>query len=273
MKQLGQRLYKAWRIAATGFCFLLFGAGSLILGLLLLILLTPLPVKRAAKQRFTRRVIHWTARCYITTLRALRLISFSASPAPRPAGKGQLLVANHPTLLDAIILMALIPDLICLVKGAMANNPLTWALVNLAGYISNQRDAESVLQQAAARLKQGHTLLIFPEGTRTRDLNQLQFKRGAANIALAAQCSIQAVGIDCTPITLRKGAPWYAVPEQRPHFRVHWLDAVEPSQCVNKELPSGIQARRLTQYLLTLFDEQLRSLAGPDIMLGQHRPS
>jgi 1-acyl-sn-glycerol-3-phosphate acyltransferase len=253
-----QRLFKLWRVAATGLSFLIFGLGSLVLGLLLLVLLVPVPVSRHNKQTLTRTAVRRAARCYLGTLKLLGLITFDIDYEQALGNSGQLIIANHPTLLDAIFLMAYLPNPNCVVKSAMANNPLTWALISLGGYISNQQNGMDLLEQAVTLLHEGQNLLIFPEGTRTDDGQQLRFKRGAANIALRAACPIRPVIIDCQPLTLRKHQAWYQVPDRAPHFHLRVLKPLQVNQCIDVTRPEGIQARHLTRFWLNLFTEQLQ---------------
>lgn len=253
-----QHVFRWWRILATGFSFALFGIGCFILGLLLLCLLLPLPLPRLTKQAITRNILRFAARVYLRTLKFFGLITYEFAAQQSLASGGQLFIANHPTLLDAIFLMAFLPNPNCVVKGAMANNLFTWALVNLAGYISNQRNGIDLLEQAVAVLRSGQNLLIFPEGTRTENSQDLRFKRGAANIALRAGCPIRPVLIDCQPITLRKHEAWYQVPASPPHYQLRVLDPILAHQCIDTNQPEGIQARRLTRYWIDLFAQQLQ---------------
>jgi len=258
MQTLIQMLFRWWRVLATGLSFIVFGLGSLILGLLLICVLLPLPFSRQQKQQYARSVVRYSARVYLGLLRTLGLITYEFHCQQPLTNSGQLIIANHPTLLDAILLMAFLPNPNCVVKGAMANNPLTWALVNLTGYISNHREGLDLLTQAVEVLTAGQNLLIFPEGTRTENINDLKFKRGAANIALRANCPIRPIVIDCQPVTLRKHEAWYQVPLTPPHYQLRVLDSNRADQCIDTSRPEGIQARHLTRYWLDLFNRQLQ---------------
>jgi 1-acyl-sn-glycerol-3-phosphate acyltransferase len=101
----------------------------------------------------------------------------------------------------------------------MFRNLLTRAVVWGAGYVSNETTAD-MLEQAAGVLKSGQCLLMFPEGTRSRVGQPLVFHRGAANIGLRAKARVTPVYIQCDPITLTKGEPWYRIPARRPHFKL-----------------------------------------------------
>ena len=71
---------------------------------------------------------------------------------------GVLVVANHPTLLDAVLLMAVMPNATFIVKAAMAHNPITCWIVSLAGYIPNDEVGVELVEKAGT---QGVELLMW----------------------------------------------------------------------------------------------------------------
>lgn len=77
-----------------------------------------------------------------------------------------IIVGNHPSLLDAILLLALIPNTICVMKSSLLDNPLLGASARLAGFIRNA-DPFDMIAHAREGLGEGSNLLIFPEGTRS----------------------------------------------------------------------------------------------------------
>ena len=83
--------------------------------------------------------------------------------------------------------------------------------------ISNDGSVD-MLDNAAGALQQGQTLVIFPEGTRTRPGHAPSFHRGAAAIALRGAKILTPVVIKVSPTTLTKAEPWYRIPERRVHF-------------------------------------------------------
>jgi len=95
----------------------------------------------------------------------------------------KVVIANHPSLIDVVILISLIPDTDCIVKGALVENKFISGIVrNL--YIPNTRTFEDQLEIANNSMKEGNNLIIFPEGTRSRPGEPWVFKKGAARFAL-----------------------------------------------------------------------------------------
>lgn len=241
-------LDRAWRIAATGFSFALFGVGALMLGIFLGADLVLMRARPATKIKVARRAIALLCGMYIRTLRGLGLLTYQCDDFSQLDCRGKLIIANHPTLLDAVFLMALIPNATFVAKAAMTRHFFTGAIARLAGYIANDQDGIALLEGAKESLAKGEALVIFPEGTRTTDAVP-KFKRGAANIAVATDCNIIPVRISCEPPTLRKNQKWYDVPPRKPHFVFRVLAEITLRNVIDTERPVGIQARQLNDYL------------------------
>ena len=103
--------------------------------------------------------------------------------------KGKVIIANHPSLLDVVVLISLIPNANCIVKGALIQNTFVSAIVrNL--YIPNNIPFEEQLERAKKSMEEGNNLVIFPEGTRSKPGEPWFFKKGAARFALYAHADV-----------------------------------------------------------------------------------
>ena len=74
---------------------------------------------------------------------------------------------NHPSLLDAILILSRLPNVVCVMKASLMVNPLLGAALRLARYIPNVGMAH-IVKKSQHALKAGAHVLIFPEGTRTQ---------------------------------------------------------------------------------------------------------
>jgi 1-acyl-sn-glycerol-3-phosphate acyltransferase len=211
----GRRDAFYWRFAGTAVSFAAFGIGALLLSLIVLPLLRLWPTQQC--RHMSRWVLQAGMRTFIGIMRGLGVLTCDFRGVERLGRPGQLIVANHPTLIDAVFLIAYAPQAVCVAKHAMFRNPLTRSVVIAAGYISNEQ-AAGMIEGASAALAEGQCLIMFPEGTRTRVDSTMVFYRGAANVAVRAARQVTPVYIRCTPITLTKAEPWYRIPRRRPHF-------------------------------------------------------
>ncbi len=167
-----------------------------------------------------------------------------------------IILANHPTYIDVVVLISCIPYANCIVKSALWRNLFYGGVVRAAGYLSND-NPDALIDDCVASLAGGTPLIIFPEGTRTAPGQSLRFVRGAAHIALKSRATIQPVVIHCDPPTLTKGVKWYKIPPQRFCFSIRVRPPLElPAFNVGDE-PNSIAARKLTEKLERYFTCEL----------------
>lgn len=116
-------------------------------------------------------------------------------------GQSYIYVSNHASAFDIPAVIAGIPDQIRIVyKKELQNIPFFgWALKFSKTYIAIDRargtEAARSLDEAAMKFKTGASVLLFGEGTRTKDGKLQPFKRGAFNLAVKA-------GIPVIPLTI-----------------------------------------------------------------------
>jgi len=250
------RIDYAWRLLATGFSFALFGAGSVLLWVILFPLAHPFLGHGSTKKRRARRMMHEVFRFYVAVMRGLGLLTCEARGVAALNRPGRVVVSNHPSLLDVVLLISMVRNATCIVKPALYNNPVMRAPIRAMRYLY-AADAEALVQRCVEELREGSTLIIFPEGTRTPAGLSRPFQRGAANIALAAGAPILPVYIHCSPPTLGKHEKWYHIPPSRVCYRFHCGAEIDPRRHGGNGERSHA-ARRLTRYLQDHFAEQAR---------------
>jgi 1-acyl-sn-glycerol-3-phosphate acyltransferase len=242
---------RAWRLVATVLCFTVFGASALVLTLLALPAARLFPGGAERRRSRLRLLVALSLARFARFMRSLGVLTYEVEGAERLGRPGQLIVANHPTLIDGVFLVSLVPEATCIVKAALARNLLTRGSIAAAGYVSNY-PADIMIEGAADALRSGGSVIMFPEGTRTVPGETPQFHRGAAAIAVRAAAVVTPVYIWCEPPTLAKRDPWYRVPQRRPHFRLRVGADVDPEP-FRDGAPLPLAARELNEQLLRLF--------------------
>ena len=238
------------RLVGTGLWFLVFGLVTFVLGFLVLPVIRLVTPERAQRQRRSRAVLGAGMRSFIYGVKLPRLIDFQFIGREKLGRPGQLIVANHPTLIDVCFLLGFTPAAGCIVKASHFRNLITRGAVTGAGYIPNAPTAE-MIHAAEAALQGGETLLMFPEGTRTVPGKPLTMQRGAANVALRAARVLTPVYISCEPSTLSKNLPWYRIPPSRPKWTLRVGDDIDLG--AYRDAPLPIASRRLHADLAGLF--------------------
>jgi 1-acyl-sn-glycerol-3-phosphate acyltransferase len=256
--QMKRRDAYHWRIFATGLCFTLFGLGGLVLGLLVFPALRLAPGAVADHRRRVLRVLRGALRLLIQFMRFVRVLTFSFEGFERLGRPGQVIVANHPSLVDVVFLIGFAPSSSCVVKAALWKNPFTRGPVTAAGYVRNS-PTDRMIENACEALRNAQSVIIFPEGTRTTPGQALHFHRGAATIAIRAAAIVTPVFISCRPTTLEKGSPWYRVPYRRVHFNLRVGDDIDPKP-FREASPAPIAGRAFNKRLLEVFMAELASV-------------
>ena len=251
-----ERLDRGWRVLATGLCFLSFGIGSVMLGTIVFPLLRLVLGDEARAARAARRLIRHTFRGFVGAMQAAGVITVEVHGLERLRGGGRLILANHPTLIDVVLLMALVDRGDCVVKGALGRNPVTRGTVRGAGFVFNDDGGEELVDDCLRSMRTGNNLIIFPEGTRTSRTAPMRLQRGAARVAVHGEVDITPVRIRCTPATLAKGEKWYQVPARRPHFRIEVDAPIAVSPFIEAAPNSALAARRLNQHLTDYFAKE-----------------
>lgn len=248
---------RGWRVLATGFAFVEAG----ILPLLLAVAVPGLRLLPGGRERAELRVqkaIHWLTRFYLAGVGLLGAFRVRCSDPERLRRPGILVVANHPTLLDAWALMSQMPQADCVVKERYYENFFLGGPARGAGFIPS-RDGPGLVDECVERLLRGRSLIMFPEGTRSPEDELGPFARGAAHIALRAGCDLIPVTIRCDPAALYHGQAWWDVPERVPTLTLTVGDPLPVKDVVDTRMSRGRAARALNTHLREYFERQLAS--------------
>ncbi|MGB1199938.1 MAG: lysophospholipid acyltransferase family protein [Cognaticolwellia aestuarii] len=244
------------RITATGIAFSMFGLGGLILAGIVLPLMNLIYRDSCVRKQKARQTVHLAFKFFIQLMIFLRLASFHIENKVKFRHlSGKLLLANHPSLIDVVLLISVVPNADCVVKAHLFRNPFIRGVIKNTGYISNE-EPEALIAECKRSLAQGNNLIIFPEGTRTTPGQPLKFLRGAANIALRCHAKVSCASITVAPTTLTKNEKWYQVPNKKIAVVLKFLS--NSPQIEGYEHASlSKDSRRYTQALEQFFTKEL----------------
>lgn len=232
------RILYSLRILGTGMAWGLFGLGGLILTGLVFPILQLLSGDEDTKIKRARVSIHYTFHLFFFFAENLKLMSKSVEGIRKLSQQEEpcILVANHPTLIDIVLILACIPQLTCIVKKDLWDNFFLKGAIKEAGYIPNT-GGNDFLETCAEELNKNRSIIIFPEGTRSPRNSLGKFQRGAAHLALRTGCQIIPMVITCSPPTLMKNQKWYRIPESSFHLG---LKVDSPFPNIFEEKQNGI---------------------------------
>lgn len=193
---------------------------------------------------------------YLASMQALRLIDIDLDGVDSNPPPGSLIVANHPSLIDALLLLGHIKGVVVVAKRSLQVNPFTSGAIRGAKYVVNTR-APELIDECQAHLAAGHTLVLFPECTRTASDGVIRLRRGAAHIAVRSGCKVIPVTIQFSEPLLTKSSRWWMAPRVRPQVRVVGHAAIDPAQFQEDNCCASLAARRLTEHLRELYIKEL----------------
>ena len=231
MAKLAQLVILPVRFILTAYGFIQFAVQVLWLGKWRMPRLIKSSENSSDKRQKALFVAHRHVDFYLKTLSFLKLIQFETVGAPS-ATKG-IVIANHPCLLDFIVFLRDFPYAVCMYKPQSLNNPVLSSYLQVAGYIKGmcgeKGETRRIVEDCGTRLKQGHTIVIFPEGSRSPDVAVLhKFRTTAFHAAIKNNVPILPVAIHCQPLFLGKGQPWSEFCKAKNKFTLYYLPPIYP---------------------------------------------
>lgn len=206
----GNPLWMAYEYVA-----MIIGLGGLALVCLLwlpcALILNPLLPRRLG-QPLGRAMISFGFRFYLRLLSLFCACRFDLKEIDQLRDKGPLIVAaNHPSLLDAVMIVSRLPNAVCVMKASLMDNLLFGAAARLARYIRNDVGLEMILKSREA-LEQGAHLVIFPEGSRTLNFPVDACSPSVGLIASRSKSPVQTLLIEFSTPYLGKAWPLFRRP-------------------------------------------------------------
>lgn len=244
------------RLALTALAFALFGLGGIVFALAV----TPLLPKESlrARRQAARRVVRCWFGIFVRIIGWLGLVRVEVKNPEALSKPGAILAANHPSLIDVVCLIAVVPEATTIVKASLMRNIFLRPPIAGAGYVANNAGPEA-LGELAEELESGASFVIFPEGTRTPidPAEMPKMHRGAAQVALHSGRPVTPVRITADPKWLTKEKAWWHLPprpmtltfEALPEIEVTpWLGLYNQSPrkaaiCLTEEIGRTLFAR------------------------------
>lgn len=184
---------------------LIFALGALFIGLVI-IPFSALKHKGVEQKRYCANVVHkaWKLFCKILcTFKSIKIKTLGDFSEI----KSKVIVASHPSLLDIVLLIGLIPNCLCLAKKELLKNPIMYNIVKSL-YIINDVELEQFETETKNALDNGFNIIIFPTGTRTLENEEIKIHKGAAQIAICANADILPIKIEADyPLLIKNHFP------------------------------------------------------------------
>ncbi len=246
------------RIPLSGLAFLFFYGGAFVVAFVVL------PIKRrrarglsqAARRADLDQFFLGLYRLMITAWDRLGLMHHRLPDLSHLPPGPRVIVANHPSLIDVLFIKACVPGVVVLAKSALFRAPALRQIFEASGDFEGPDQSQqnfgatAVLDIFVAKLNEGRSVLVFPEGTRSPPWRLNRFRRGAAEAAIRGGVTILPIFVLNDPPTLKKGDKWYDMPARVPRFDLEALPLIDPA---------GRDSREVTAELRDLFAARLEA--------------
>lgn len=184
----------------AGLAFGWFFIGCIILTVILIIVM-PLPLKKRTKQKVMMSLISWFIKSDYQTMWHVPTRWIDKDPLDKPA----ILIANHASFVDLMVMIGSSNKLLLVTNDWVWNSPFFGAFIRYAEYIHAKDETSWDLEKIKQKVDEGYSILIFPEGTRSRDGRIGRFKKGAFYLAEQLNLDIVPVLLHGIHHALRKG--------------------------------------------------------------------
>lgn len=240
------------------FAMTVFGVGAVILAVFVFPFIRLFTLRRKDFGVVARAYVSHTFRVFLGFLNLLHVsIRKVENEDDYRNIHSKIIIANHPSLLDFVYIMSLVPNSTCIVRGGLTKTPLRGVIKQ--AYITNTTTFEDMCVECKKLTDMGCNVIIFPEGTRTPRHGKNNYKKGAARIALYCGCDVQPIFIGGSDkYGLGKHDPLWSYNHVEPYlYDFKKLPVISIDEY--KDLSEPIAAKRLTDKM----EEVLKS-AGDD---------
>lgn len=238
------------------FLFIFFGAGSVVLAILVFPWIKIFVHPKRKFQTEARKFVSASFRMFTNMMRATGVVRLKIEDKQALRNlHSKVIIANHPSLLDFVFIMSMVPNANCIVRGGLTKTVLA-GVINQC-YIVNSLDFNELCELCRQTLEDGNNVIIFPEGTRTPRHGHNNYKKGAARIAYNAKCAVQPVFIGGNDkYGLGKHDPFWSYNHtERYIYDIKLLPQIDVSEYL--ELSEPIAAKRLTERMEKVLTEAI----------------
>lgn len=188
----GRQPFTLLSLLISLFAFSYFLLGCILLSIAWLLFMA-VPAPKRAKQHWTRSIVRLFTGSLVYVMANVRkdIRSFAPLLKDRPA----IVIANHASFIDILAMLMITPRAVMMTNRWVWNSPFFGRVVRYAGYLRSEDGTEPNVERAREHIANGISVIIFPEGTRSRDGSIGRFHKGAFHIA-------EAIGAPIVPVLL-----------------------------------------------------------------------
>lgn len=192
-----------WLAIQSGIFFIYFGLFGTITSLILRFLMLILPITKEKKYK----LFGWGMSTFMKSVLMLKptVVKKIINPNQEDFKKQSIIIANHTSFLDTLAIGMCTPKIVFLVNDWVYKSPIFGEAVKMAGFYPVSNGVENNIEEIKTRIGNEFSLMIFPEGTRSRTNNINRFHKGAFYLAEKLQLDILPIYIHGNSEIIPKG--------------------------------------------------------------------
>lgn len=225
--------------------FGIFGAGSLFVGLFVFPIINILFKDKKKKYAYSN-VIHYSWLIFLKLLMITGVMKINTDDMEKIKNISQsVIVSTHPSYIDVLIILALIPKTTCFVAPKIARNCFFKNIAKSMFLISGN-PIEDIVQSAKNALDDGFNVLIFPMGTRHRQNEFPKIRKGASQIAIESKKDITALKLTTDTDFLQTHQPIYDAGEKIVNYGLSYIKTINTTEIIQQENDEVELRKKLT---------------------------
>lgn len=259
-------IFYLWRWVFTFLAYFLYGFFSILAGIIFFIPFLILPKK--IKKKLAQFLVHLSYLLLTKFLIITGVMNIKVDNKKLLQDlKGTLVIANHPSFLDIVVLMSILPRADCLVKASLWKNPFIGWVVRASQYIVSDNPL-LLVDTCMERLRAGNNIVIFPEGTRSNLDSLKDFQRIYASIAINCECNLVPVFLQCTPPALTKQCRWYRIPSKKFIFDIIVFPPINLKMINNNGAP--VSSKEFSAKIEQFFTSLMKNTSNSQLLFQQY---
>ncbi|WP_312356253.1 1-acyl-sn-glycerol-3-phosphate acyltransferase [Empedobacter sp.] len=201
--KIGKSPMTLWLAIQSGIFFIYFGLFGTITSLILRFLMLILPITKEKKYR----LFGWGMSTFMKSVLMLKptVVKKIINLNQEDFKKQSIIIANHTSFLDTLAIGMCTPKIVFLVNDWVYKSPIFGRAVKMAGFYPVSNGVENNIEEIKTRIGNEFSLMIFPEGTRSRTNNINRFHKGAFYLAEKLQLDVLPIYIHGNSEIIPKG--------------------------------------------------------------------
>jgi 1-acyl-sn-glycerol-3-phosphate acyltransferase len=235
------KIIELYRSFLTLFALALIGVGALYITYFIF------PFNKTITDKYKTLQKSW--KLYIAIISKLGIMKVISDDIERIKNiKNSIIVSTHPSLLDIVILMSIIPNSTCFVAEKLARNPFFKGIIKQLFIVEGQ-PLEQWVDDACKKLNDGLNIIIFPMGGRHYKNEQPRIHRGASYLAYKSMKDIVVLKIESSYEFLQKNRPAYYSDNKTIEYTIKYIDTFNTKEYISQNTDEVTVKTNITKYI------------------------